>query len=738
MDRKKELSQAIRELEGAPGSALALLVGERYEGRTAFLRSFVQAWGRKPLVWIKWTPNDKQDPLFIATEHFLATQLSMSKRHLWKEVFRDAHDLGLIYPARIGRRDWIKKNRTLLASLRRTARPGESLPRLPRPLLHVGPEVKPFCLGYLLRLFLEEDSEITVVIDDYIVPSRQEQLRFMTELASIGSLESIRFKLVASLVPGARVSTLIDWLTDTTKLPIPVIKLDPIPVHPSLDPATYRESARTPTIPGLVPPADARSLGDRALFRRIVANPYYKKMDGWVPDTENRLLTATMGLMLLFGAVSHQDLVLVSSAFGRSSEELEGLLRDHPLIWRIKGEWLLLDGWRRYLLSRNHHACLIREVESFTSLVATRTLERSISEGLSSTLESWSLSPGATAVFRTAFDRIRDLLTRGRRPPRGRLLQARNLYIALFQLAGTDTLEFAEFLYRAHEELQDLTALDLLLTTLDSRKVWSQEDKIVLIRASEAARKWNDRSISEALFALVKARWTSIGQNGPDLLSVVRGCLAGADEALCISLASFVVHQLGSHDGLAEFAGSLQAEFAAVEAEQCLARSVLESNYSTTLTSDGRIVMYNLRSFIVHGHDLASVYELKDFLVSNLHLPSPIVLAQQASGGRTIIEKFEDVTEDIDVVFVVLSPDDLGGKGGGELRGRARQNVVFEIGYFVGRYGRRSGRVIVLKKGDLEMPSDLHGVLWISIDNGIEAAGEAIRRELAALTKISA
>ena len=56
--------------------------------------------------------------------------------------------------------------------------------------------------------------------------------------------------------------------------------------------------------------------------------------------------------------------------------------------------------------------------------------------------------------------------------------------------------------------------------------------------------------------------------------------------------------------------------------------------------------------------------------------------------------------------------------------------MIFELGVFIGRFGRRSGRVIVLHKGDLEIPSDLAGVIYISIRNGIEAAGEDIRKEL--------
>ena len=85
----------------------------------------------------------------------------------------------------------------------------------------------------------------------------------------------------------------------------------------------------------------------------------------------------------------------------------------------------------------------------------------------------------------------------------------------------------------------------------------------------------------------------------------------------------------------------------------------------------------------------------------------------------------------MDWVFVLISPDDkaFDPKTNDEKR-RARQNVIFELGFFYGLLGRYEGRVIVLKKGEVELPSDIHGVVWIDIDKGIRACGEAIRKEV--------
>jgi len=85
----------------------------------------------------------------------------------------------------------------------------------------------------------------------------------------------------------------------------------------------------------------------------------------------------------------------------------------------------------------------------------------------------------------------------------------------------------------------------------------------------------------------------------------------------------------------------------------------------------------------------------------------PIILNQLASQGRTLIEKFEFYAGQIDVAFVLLTPDDIGQLAeSGTPQQRARQNVVFELGYFVARLRRLNGTVIVWVKGAVDLPSD--------------------------------
>jgi predicted nucleotide-binding protein len=94
---------------------------------------------------------------------------------------------------------------------------------------------------------------------------------------------------------------------------------------------------------------------------------------------------------------------------------------------------------------------------------------------------------------------------------------------------------------------------------------------------------------------------------------------------------------------------------------------------------------------------------------------TPVILMESASLGKTVIEKFESVSESCDIAVVIVSPDDVGQLAGAKSkpRFRTRQNVLFELGYFYGVLGRRNGKVILLECGDVEIPSDLAGIVRI-------------------------
>jgi predicted nucleotide-binding protein len=121
----------------------------------------------------------------------------------------------------------------------------------------------------------------------------------------------------------------------------------------------------------------------------------------------------------------------------------------------------------------------------------------------------------------------------------------------------------------------------------------------------------------------------------------------------------------------------------------------------------------NTRVFLVHGHDVGAKESAARFL-EKIKL-EPMILHEQANEGRTVIEKFE-AHANVGFAVVLLTPDDVGASVGAKdrLLGRARQNVILELGYFTGKLGR--GRVCALYKTGVEIPSDFHGVLFIEFD----------------------
>ena len=115
--------------------------------------------------------------------------------------------------------------------------------------------------------------------------------------------------------------------------------------------------------------------------------------------------------------------------------------------------------------------------------------------------------------------------------------------------------------------------------------------------------------------------------------------------------------------------------------------------------------------FIVHGHDDGALQGVARF-IGEIGL-DPIILNEQVNQGQTIIEKIER-NADVGFAVVLLTPDDKFIDNNSAPVFRARQNVIFELGYFLAHLGR--ARVCTLKKDGFEMPSDFEGVVWVPLD----------------------
>ena len=131
--------------------------------------------------------------------------------------------------------------------------------------------------------------------------------------------------------------------------------------------------------------------------------------------------------------------------------------------------------------------------------------------------------------------------------------------------------------------------------------------------------------------------------------------------------------------------------------------------------------------FIVHGHDETAKFAVARF-VERLDLDA-IILNEQPSESLTIIEKFERYATDADFAIVLMTPDDVGApiQQENKLKLRARQNVIFELGYFFHALGRKG--VCALYKEGVELPSDIYGVVYVLMDE-LDAWQLTLAREM--------
>jgi diguanylate cyclase (GGDEF)-like protein len=119
--------------------------------------------------------------------------------------------------------------------------------------------------------------------------------------------------------------------------------------------------------------------------------------------------------------------------------------------------------------------------------------------------------------------------------------------------------------------------------------------------------------------------------------------------------------------------------------------------------------------FLAHGHNVGVLNNVTRFLREQLGL-HVVVLHELPDKGRTIIEKLEANAGGVGFAVVLLTPDDVGAskKNKTKLNKRARQNVILELGYFIGKLGRDKVAAVYVK--DVELPSDFDGMLYVPYD----------------------
>jgi len=138
-----------------------------------------------------------------------------------------------------------------------------------------------------------------------------------------------------------------------------------------------------------------------------------------------------------------------------------------------------------------------------------------------------------------------------------------------------------------------------------------------------------------------------------------------------------------------------------------------EINTNVLAKTNSATVKQGNRIFIIHGHDEAMKQTVARTL-EKLGL-TPVILHEQPNIGRTIIEKFTDYS-DVSFAIALLSPDDIvypKSANPKQAKSRARQNVIFELGFFLGKLGRNRVVVLFNQNDNFEMPSDYSGVLFV-------------------------
>ncbi len=162
-----------------------------------------------------------------------------------------------------------------------------------------------------------------------------------------------------------------------------------------------------------------------------------------------------------------------------------------------------------------------------------------------------------------------------------------------------------------------------------------------------------------------------------------------------------------------------------------LSQQVAASQPSESPTTSPR----SKKVFVVHGHDEVAKTGLEVFL-HEIGL-EPIVLHRQADQGLTVIEKFEKHS-DVGYAFILLTPDEVAYHVADDPKPdtdrkkelRARPNVIFEFGYFVGKLGR--SKVCCVYTGDVSLPSDVNGMIYKRYEKSIEEVAYSVIKDLKA------
>lgn len=278
-------------------------------------------------------------------------------------------------------------------------------------------------------------------------------------------------------------------------------------------------------------------------------------------------------------------------------------------------------------------------------------------------------------------------------------------------LAADDVSEILSRRYPARMQGTQIQSSDMsghirLRVTLDEarRKISEQIEKGRAIKAIKP-NSWDDLHVAEGQ----AFKWREYTRN------ILRSVFV--DESACNSFARMTSNAAPWSmlpQAIAILNRNMDRDLTRLESIlESLDFAVEPSDYSRPVEREVEEGMMDARVFVVHSR--TETRQSVARVIEKLGLKAIILEEQATVGLSTLLEKIERYS-DVQYAVVLMTPDDVGGLRGDAPRERARQNVIFELGYFAGRLGR--GNVCLMKANDLEIPSDLGGVGYIPLNSG--------------------